>query len=203
MAAKVRTTRCAYLIFTETRCLKAAIAHRTAASRASELPKKIPNAISADEISSHCSMSRYSSRLIRRATPATRLGRQRRTVTVKLSMPLAYIGNRLFSALATNSRSGIGTLSVAPERPCLKVGNFAVTCSTPEAKCSGSLGHTTGAGDLVGKRDGRDFSRKGSTTLERTAQQKGCPVCGKRPVLVQLYQHICTRARIHHRETTN
>jgi hypothetical protein len=40
--------------------------------------------------------------------------------------------------------------------------------------------------------DGRDFSWKGSATLEGTAQQNGCRVCGKRPVVIQLYQYIYT-----------
>jgi len=49
-----------------------------------------------------------------------------------------------------------------------------------------------GRGSFGWRGDGRDFSWKGSATLEGTAQQKGCRVCGKRPVLIQLYQYIYT-----------
>jgi hypothetical protein len=54
-------------------------------------------------------------------------------------------------------------------------------------------------GFWLGKTSGR-LRLEDSNALKGTAQRHGCRVCGKRPVLIQLYQYIC-RVRIHHDET--
>ena len=91
---------------------------------------------------------------------------------------------------------GAGTLSSSVNAEMLSIKREKTVVSTLTA------GHTKGA-EVFAWGGWGDFSWKGSTALEGTAQRKGCRICGKRPVLIQLYQHIYTRARIHRGETKN